>query len=151
VRAVVDTNVWVSAVLNEAGLPTRILDAYLAGRFTLVVSEPMLVEMAEVLARPRLARRHGRPPERIATLVATLREKAALVPVSGTVQVCRDPDDNVVIETAMGGRADLLVSGDQDLTHAQEVAEHLAGVGIRVITVRRFLEELDSQPQGSMP
>jgi predicted nucleic acid-binding protein len=66
--------------------------------------------------------------------------------VSGTVQVCRDPDDNAVIDTAMGGRADLLVSGDQDLTHAQEVTEHLAGVGIRVLTVRRFLEELESQP-----
>jgi putative PIN family toxin of toxin-antitoxin system len=68
VRAVVDTNVWVSAVLNESGLPARVLEAYLAGRFTLVVSEPMLEEMAEVMARPRLVRRHGRSPERIAIL-----------------------------------------------------------------------------------
>lgn len=150
-RAVVDTNVWVSAVLNGAGLPARVLDAYLAGRFTLVVSEPMLEELAEVLARPRLVRRHGRPPERIAALVNGLREHAVLVAVCGAVQVCRDPDDNVVIETAMGGRADLLVSGDQDLTHAQEVVEHLADVGIRVLTVRRFLEELDAPPEEQTP
>jgi predicted nucleic acid-binding protein len=42
VRAVVDTNVWVSAFLNATGFPARVLEAYAEGRFILVISEPLL-------------------------------------------------------------------------------------------------------------
>jgi uncharacterized protein len=149
VRAVVDTNVWVSAFLNTTGFPAQVLKAYAEGRFTLVMSEPLLEELADVLSRPRIARRHGRPPERVAALVDALRERAALVPVTGMVRVCRDPDDDVVIETAIEGRADALVSRDDDLTQARKVIEALDRAGIRVLSVRRFLEELRGESQQS--
>jgi putative PIN family toxin of toxin-antitoxin system len=113
VRAVIDTNVWVSAFLSGSGFAARVLDAYLGGGFTLIISEPLLEELVDVLSRPRIARRHGRPPERVAALAAVLREHAVLVPVAGAIQICRDADDNVVIETALDGRADVLVSRDR--------------------------------------
>lgn len=59
VRAVVDTNVWVSALINPSGAPAEVLTAYRAGAFTLVTSEEMLAEVGEVLARPRIARKYG--------------------------------------------------------------------------------------------
>jgi putative PIN family toxin of toxin-antitoxin system len=58
-RVVVDTNVWVSALLNPAGYPARVLAALRARRFILVVSQAMLDELRDVLLRPRLTRKYG--------------------------------------------------------------------------------------------
>lgn len=138
-RVVVDTNVWVSALLNQAGPPARVLAALEARRFTLLASEPLLAELAEVLARPRIARKYGITPEDVDELALLLRRRAEIVPVVGEVKLCRDPDDDVVIETAVRGRADLLVTRDQDLKGAPEVADVLATVGIAVVSVRQFL------------
>jgi putative PIN family toxin of toxin-antitoxin system len=142
VRAVVDTNVWVSAAIKPRGLPGQILSAYRADQFTLLVSEPLLDELAEVLGRPKFVRR-GISSQDVEELLALLRSGAEHVSVGGTIRVCRDPEDDVVIETAIGGRADVLISGDHDLTQMAEVAECLARAGIRVVTVRPFLQELN--------
>lgn len=56
-RAVVDTDGWVSALLNPAGAPALVLAAFLAGRFVVVTGEPMLAELREVLGRPQLVLR----------------------------------------------------------------------------------------------
>lgn len=50
------------------------------------------------------------------TLLAVLREIAEVVSITGALMVCRDPKDDVVIETAAEGRVDVLVSEDKDLT-----------------------------------
>lgn len=147
VRAVVDNNVWVSAALKPRGLPGQILSAYREDRFTLLVSEPLLAELAEVLGRPKFATR-GISSEDAHELLALLQSAGERVSVTGTLMVCRDPDDDVVIETAIEGKADVLVSGDHDLTQMAEVAEHLARAGIRVLTVRQFLQELN-EPEGA--
>jgi putative PIN family toxin of toxin-antitoxin system len=102
----------------------------------------MLAEMEDVLSRPKLAQR-GINADEVGSLLAVLRSGGALAQVEGTVRVCRDPDDNVVIETAIRGGADVLVSGDHDLTQMVEVAEHLAKAGVRVLTVSQFLQELN--------
>jgi putative PIN family toxin of toxin-antitoxin system len=142
VRAVVDTNVLVSAVLNSMGFPAHVLDACLAGQFTLVTSEPLLDELTEVLSRPRIVRRHGKSPQQVAALVASLRELAVVVSVTSAKPLCRDPDDDIVIATAVEGQAEVVVSRDEDLTRDWEVVEPLERAGIRVLTVRRFLQEL---------
>ncbi len=145
-RAVVDTNVWISAVLNPTGAPAAVRLALQRQQFTLVTSEPLLAEVALVLARPRFAHRYGVTPADIADLVALLRERAEVVPVTGAVHLCRDPDDDVVIETALNGRADAVVSRDDDLKAASDVAAILSERGIAVLTVRRFLAALENEP-----
>jgi len=141
-RAVVDTNVWVSAFLNPHGLPGQLLTAFQQARFTVSTSEPLLAELAEVLARPRLARRHGRGMEQIAAFVEALRQDAEMIHPTGSIRVCRDPDDDVLIETALLAGSECLVSGDRD-TQAREVVAYLEAAGIRVLTVREFLAELE--------
>lgn len=147
-RAVVDTNVWISAVLNPVGPPAAVRTALRQGQFTLVTSEPLLAELARVLARPRFARRYGIRPADIGTLVALLRERAEIVPVSGALHLCRDPDDDLVIETAVNGGADALVTRDDDLKAACEIAAALSERGLAVLTVRRFLAALQSELPG---
>ena len=142
VRVVVDTNVWISAVLNPAGPPSEVPAALHRERFTLVTSEPLLAEIAEVLARPRFARKYGVTASDITRLLTLLRERAEVVPVTGTVHLCRDPDDDVVIETARTGAAKAMVSRDDDLKRDWDLIQLLAAEGIEVLSVRQFLARL---------
>jgi putative PIN family toxin of toxin-antitoxin system len=145
VRVVVDTNVWVSGILASEGGPARLVTAFLAGRFTLVTSTPLLAEVESVLARPRIARRSRLTRTEVVDLVASMRDLSDVVPVSGERGICRDPDDDVVIETAIGGLADLLVSGDADLMSDPAVIALMAKAGIRLLTVAECVAELDTK------
>lgn len=140
-RAAVDTNVWTRAFLNILGPAGQIARALLEGRFTLVISEVLLEELADVLSRPRVVRKHKRSPAEIADFVHALRDGGEMVGLTGTVHDCRDPDDDALVETAERDRVDCLVSEDQDL-HAREVRDYLSAAGIRVLGAREFLAEL---------
>ena len=142
-RVVVDTNIWVSALLNRTGAPARVLAALGARRFVLVVSEPLLTELTKVLARPRFHRKYGVTLSDIADLVRLLRSRAEHVTITGGVQLCRDLNDDMVLETALRRRADTLVTRDDDLKGEADLVELLAAAGIAVLAVRRFLALLD--------
>jgi putative PIN family toxin of toxin-antitoxin system len=110
------------------------------------VSEPLLDDLVDVLSRPRIARKYHISAKDIADLLHILRQGSRIVPVSGTIRVCRDPDDDIVIETAIRGQADVIVSGDADLLEDTNVSEFLNDAGIAVWTVSRFLQALDEGP-----
>ena len=141
-RAVIDTNVWLSALVNAAGAPAQVLTGVRARRFELVISQPLLEELAAVLIRPRFARRFNVTADKLAELLTVLGDEASIANVAGTVHVCRDPKDDMVIETAINGRADVLVSRDDDLKRSPEVAAALLEHNVRVLTVQRFLDAL---------
>lgn len=140
-RAVIDTNLWISALLNPSGRPSRILDAFRDGRFVSVTSDALLEELEDVLFRPRMVK-YGITSAESTLLLRFLRENSLLVPVEGTVRVCRDPEDDVLIETAMRGHA-ILVSGDKDLLDAPEVGGFLMSHRIPVWNAITFLAELE--------
>lgn len=143
-RAGVDTNVWVSGALNPRGRPAEVRQALDRGDFTLITSPPMPDELAEVLSRPRVADKYGITTDVIAELMALLVEKADIIEVNGTLQLCRDPDDDVVLETAVNGKADVIVTRDEDLSRDLDLIALLEERGIRVLTVQHFLDELES-------
>ena len=58
IRAVLDANVFVTAVLTPTGPAAAVLEAWRSERFELLVSQPILDELARVLAYPKIARRH---------------------------------------------------------------------------------------------
>jgi uncharacterized protein len=144
-RAVVDTNVWVSGLLKPSGWPGRIRRGLEAGRFALVTSEPLLSELSKVLSRPRIIRRFGVHPTDTAALLSLIRERAEIVTITRTVALCRDPDDDIVLETAMVGHADTVVTRDDDLKGDSGLLEALVAHGIEVLTVRRFLEAIEGE------
>jgi putative PIN family toxin of toxin-antitoxin system len=145
VRAVVDTNIWVLAVLNPRGAPAQLQTAYLDRRFTVVASAALLDELEEVLTRPKLIRCGLRPADAI-NLVGFFRRWADLVQLSGDIHLCRDPKDDMVIETAVRGNADVLVSNDKNLTDLDDAAlAYLAETGVRVLSPHQFLQLLDNQ------
>jgi len=110
-RAVLDTNVFVSGLIRSKGPPAAILKALRSKQFTLVSSPPVNEEILEVLNRPYLRDRYGLG-DRIFDVSFILWEVADLVLDLPGVQVCRDPDDDKFLATAVSGRADYLVTGD---------------------------------------
>jgi putative PIN family toxin of toxin-antitoxin system len=99
--------------------------------------------VAEVLARPQIARRSHLTPAEIQDLLRAMRVLGEIVVVSGEVELCRDPDDDVVIETARNGQADVLVTGDRDLIADPAVVSFLQVANVRVLTVAEFIQELE--------
>src|ERR1041384_7717808 len=112
-RAVLDTNVLVSALLIPEGNERRILEAWQRGRFDLVVAPPLLQELARVLAYPKLRRRRWLSDADIVALVETLVDGAVMVAGARGVRASRDPDDNMFLAAAIEAEATYVVSGDR--------------------------------------
>ena len=139
VRAVIDTNIWVSSLINPYGFPARLRKSFVEGAFTLVASTPMMEELAEVLARPRIRNKYLIPDDDVKELLILLEERAEDIMISEEVTICRDKDDNFIVETAIKGKVAYLVTRDDDIKFDKEVLSFLARYGVSVISVAKFL------------
>ncbi len=132
-RAVLDTNVLVSAVLSRGSPPDSILQAWRKGSFELVTSAPLLYELAGVLARPRVSQRLGWSADERREFLAALRNAAILVVPQRELRVVRaDPSDDRLLEAAVEAQADYLVSGDQ---HLLDIGSY---EGLQIVSPVRF-------------
>lgn len=114
-RVVADTNTVVSGLLWH-GPPRQLLEAARAGTITLVTSAALLEELERVLGRPKFSARIERAGLTVAELIARYRDIAEQVtPADIPPTIVADPDDDAVLAAAVGGSADLIVSGDGDL------------------------------------
>lgn len=142
---VVDTSVWVSAILTPLGPPGRVVRAFREGRVRVIMSDYLFAELTDVLNRPRIRRRHEDRND-AEELLSLLRSRARIVQTTGEIRACRDPKDDLILETAVVGRARYLVSRDEDLTRDLDLVSALRGYGIDMLTVARFLEQLEADP-----
>jgi putative PIN family toxin of toxin-antitoxin system len=142
VRVLLDTNVWVSAVIRPSGFPAQIITAWQDGRFDVVVSWPLLAELTNVLSRPRILVHYPLVEEDAPALIEAVVEQAIFIQVKDVRPLCRDAHDDIVLATAIAGRATYIVSRDEDITRSPDLAQQLELHSIRVITVRRFLQEI---------
>jgi putative PIN family toxin of toxin-antitoxin system len=134
IRVVPDTNVLVSAVI-AGGKPREFMRRSVEGEWTLVSSPALVEEFAEVLGRPKFGLD---PDEVLRALRALLRLAEVVVPRKGVQIVVADPDDDRVLEAALEGRAQYIISGDRHLLALKEFE------GIRIVRVAEFL---DAQPR----
>lgn len=132
-RLVADTNSVISGLLWN-GPPAKLIDATVERRITLFSSLPLLVELEGVLTRDKfkwqIARR-GTSVEDIIEGYAALIEivtPAPIIPV-----IARDPDDDVVLATAIAAKAEFIVSGD---AHLLDLRGH---AGIKILTATEML------------
>jgi putative PIN family toxin of toxin-antitoxin system len=144
IRVVLDANVLVSGVISPHGMPAQILDAWRDERFDLVMSEAILDEIGQVFRYPKIARRHQWSEEQLQAFLddlarLTIRTPGALM----LTVIADDPPDNRYLEWAVEGQATYIVSGDDDL---QRLGEYQ---GIRILTLRAFLEVLREQSRGA--
>ena len=126
-RFVLDTNVVVSALLIADSTSRRAFDKALT-RGTLIISVPILRELAEVLHRKQF-NKYLLEEERMRFLVGLLKESELFE----TTEAITDPKDNKFLEMAVCGSANCIISGDDDLLVLNPFR------GIPVITPREFL------------
>lgn len=111
-RAVLDTNVLVSAVLLPHSVPRRVFDHVIL-KARLLLSVAVIAELSDVLSRPKFDR-YLSADDRLEFLAKTIRD-AENIDVDLTLTDCRDPKDNKFLELAVSGSATHLVTGDADL------------------------------------
>jgi uncharacterized protein len=104
-----DTNVGVSAFLNAQGTSARLVHAWLNGALDVVIALPILEEIGDVLRRPRIKKKYLIREENIVQHLRLIAAGAAVVPVVGTMKLCRDPDDDVLLEIAIAGGPSILL------------------------------------------
>jgi len=138
-RLVLDTNVVVSALLWK-GTPRLLLRTSGAERVDLFTSDKLLAELADVLSRNKLKKRIVGLGISSTELLDTYARQAAIVEPTDLPRIAPDPDDDVVIGTALAAKADLLVTGDRPLL---SVANYQ---GVRFVSVRDALDEVSRAP-----
>ena len=115
IRAVIDTSVLVSGLIRPEGTTGSVLKALRDGLFTAVYSSETMMEAVEVLGRDKFKLKYHIQPDDITVLVNLIRLRGEAVYINQRVVECRDPKDDKFLEAALGGNADCIVSGDQDL------------------------------------
>jgi uncharacterized protein len=125
----------ISALVGH-GKPRRLVTMLLE-RHSIVSSRQMLAEFVEVMSREEFVE-VGR--SRVASFLSILVRRADIVSVRQTSRmIAQDPDDDIVLNTALEGNASLIVSGDRHLLDLKRFK------GIRILTVRELLETLGPQ------
>jgi putative PIN family toxin of toxin-antitoxin system len=111
VKAVIDTNIWISFLIGK--LLSGLDDYILEGQLEVVISDEQLEEITTVLRRPKF-RKHFSPDD-IEEFLSLIYKTAVIVKIHHTIKDCRDEKDNFILETAIRGKADYIVTGDKDL------------------------------------
>jgi len=135
-KAVIDTNIFVSAHLVPNGNPAKVVDSWVEDDgYELILSKPIVEEIIKVLHRKEIK------VERIGRLLSLISQKATMVTPEKEISVIKDdPDDNKFLECAVKSKADYIVSGDKHLLD-------LGGYeGIKILTPKEFLGILDISP-----
>ena len=111
-RAVADTSILISAALSAGGKPAAVLD-HIVLQGSLIFSQPTFEELATRLYRPKFDRYLQAGDRR--RFLDKVSAAAIWIEITGGLVACRDPNDDMVLETAIAGRATCIVSGDKDL------------------------------------
>jgi putative PIN family toxin of toxin-antitoxin system len=141
IRAVLDTNTIASGAArfrDGTSPPVMILQAWILGRFEMLISEALLKEVISTLSKPYFVM-HVDPEVHVATLAA-LRDEATVVALTAVVSgVATHSEDDLVLATAVSAAADYLVTGDRQL---QKLGQYL---GVAIISPRDFLTRLETR------
>ncbi len=131
-RAVIDTNLWISFLLGKkvADLLTLIQN----GRVEVVTDARQIAEIEDVLSRPKIKRLIG--PQRLSIMLRFVHRKTRLVTPKRRIKACRDPNDDYLLEIAVEAKAPFLVSGDSDLLALDPFRS------VRIVNYRDFKEKL---------
>ena len=136
-RAVIDTNILVRAVIKPQGSVGPVLQRLRRRDYTLLLSRATLDEFVEVIHRPRLRTKYQLSESTLRAVLRLVVVRSELVHPDVPIAVCRDPKDDKFLEVAVAGQADVIVSGDADLLILAPFAN------IPIVSPSRFLAMLD--------
>ena len=115
---VIDTNVLISSALSTKGVPAQIV-SYFILHSKIIFSDETFEEFYSRLWRPKFDRYISR--EKRKSILLDFSNIGEWVEIGGTIELCRDSDDNKFLEVAVKANATMLVSGDRDLTDMKNI------------------------------
>jgi putative PIN family toxin of toxin-antitoxin system len=110
-RVVIDTNIWISFLIGKS--LTGLSEAIIHDRVKILFSTTLFAELIEVLQRPKFKKYFS--SQSIENLVTLLHEKVEWIDITDIFNDCRDPKDNFLLDLAVSGQANYLITGDADL------------------------------------
>jgi len=134
-RLVIDTNALVSYLLLPRSSVGKAIQKAL--EHDLLFSEATMNELADVLARPKFDAYISMEDRQ--QFLRLLFRIVVMVPIVSKVLVCRDPHDDKVLEVAINGNADLILTGDKDLLSLREFK------GIAIMSPASYLDRLSTE------
>jgi putative PIN family toxin of toxin-antitoxin system len=129
-RVVFDTNILVSALVFPGGRGEEALSRIVEEKDELVLSKPIIDELLGILGR-----KFARDAEQLAHAAVFLSELALMVKPRRRLQVVKDEPDNRILECAISGRVDAVVTGDRALLKLRGYR------GVRILSLREYLDD----------
>jgi putative PIN family toxin of toxin-antitoxin system len=144
IETVLDTNTLAAGAVATGRTIGEMIDAWLVDNsFAVVLSDPILIELARVLQRPYFTRRLSQAD--LADFRATVRRSATIVAITAPVPtVLRTRGDNLVLATAASAAVPYVVTGDQEMLRLRSYQ------GITIMHPRQWMSLL-RQPGGTQP
>ena len=134
-KVVIDTNQFISSVINKHGPSANLLDAWRKYGFTLVLSDKILQEIRRVFFYPRISQKYHLNEDDINAFLGFIEHEAVILSDLARKEIIKDdPEDNEILACALEAGADYIVSGDKhllNLKHYQSIA---------IVTVQEFLK-----------
>jgi uncharacterized protein len=141
-RVVIDTSILISAALSAPGKPAQVL-GYVIEHAQLIFSRESFREIALTLLASKFDRYITNADR--ASLLTSLAASAEWTTISERVTVCRDPSDDMILETAISARANVIVTGDNDLLVLDPFRS------IRIVSAAEFIATRQVPPPPSTP
>lgn len=138
-RVVLDTNVLISGALSASSIPSRALEAAVR-QAQLLASAATLRELMATMLAPKFDPYVSR--EKCDALLLRFAPLVEIVEVIQRVRACRDPKDDQFLEVAVNGRADLIVTGDEDLLTLDPFR------GVAIMTPAAYLARAEESESG---
>jgi len=131
-RVTVDTNIFLRSF--QKGSPAdHLVSLWRNLRFVLALSHAILDEVREVLLRPYLMKRYSYTQQEAINLINELTQRAITVEVPFSHKLCRDADDDRFVDCAIWGRAQFLVSYDNDILDDPTLRQALFEFGVEIV------------------
>jgi len=133
-KVVLDTNIFISSFF-WGGNPRKLMTRIIEGKDILFVSNEILHEVFSVMARPKFNVNH----RQIIHFIDSIEEISCRVTLLGIIQgVCRDSDDDKILECAVLGNVDFIISGDNDLLSLKVFQ------GIPIMAASEYIDKVES-------
>ncbi len=129
-KVVLDTNIFISALVF-GGKPEEIYRLVLTKKLTAYISPIILAEIIEILTK-----RFNFNQIRLRQIERKIRKSFMIVNPTRDINVIRDPDDDRILEAAIEGNCDYIVTGDKDLLDLKKYKK------IKILTSEQFLSEI---------
>jgi putative PIN family toxin of toxin-antitoxin system len=127
-KVVFDTNIFISALVFPGSLAEKAIFKIIEGEDILLISKQILQEILSVLSK-----KFSGDKEAISRVAVNLSEIAEMVNPTARIRVLKDEPDNRILECAVSGKADVVISGDKKMLKLKEYE------GVKIISLKKYL------------